>query len=71
MPKRSEADKIIDYIVDGFRIIAVTAICFYAAYLIIKSLAGEMPAWIVSVLFGLFILYVNVTKSRIKGFFQQ
>jgi hypothetical protein len=67
----NEADEIIRYITDGFRIIAVTAICFYATYLIIKSLAGDMPAWIVSIIFGLFILYVNVTKSKISKFFSK
>lgn len=66
-----EADKVIDYIIDGFRIIVVTIICFYAIYSIIKSISGEMPAWIVSILFGLFILYINVTKSKINKFFQR
>ena len=64
-----EADKIINYIVDGFRIIVVTAVCFYAAFKIISILAGEMPAWIASIILGLYILYVNMTKSRIRKFF--
>jgi len=44
MPRKSEADRIIAYLIDGFKIVAVAAICFYATYHIIKGLAGELPA---------------------------
>ena len=71
MPRKSEADKTIEYIVDGFRIIVVTAICIYASYEIIKILAGDLPAWIGSILFGLFVLYVSAAKSKIRDFFKK
>lgn len=68
---RSKADETINYIADGFRIIVITAVCFYASYHIIRILAGDLPAWIGSVLFGLLALYVTVTNSRVKDFFKR
>jgi uncharacterized membrane protein YvlD (DUF360 family) len=71
MGERSEANEVMGYVIDGFRIIFVTVICIYVLYVVIKELTGEMPAWIISIIFGLFILYINAVNSKIKKFFQK
>lgn len=50
---RSKVDELIDYIVDGFKILVIAGICIYASYHIIRTLAGDLPAWIGSILIGL------------------
>jgi hypothetical protein len=68
---KSKADELIDFIVDGFKIIIIAGVCIYASYHIIRTLVGELPAWIGSILIGLLTLYIVVINTRVKDFFKR
>ena len=68
---RSKADELIDYIIDGFKIIVIAGVCIYASYHIIRTLAGDLPAWIGTILIGLLVVYITVINTRVKDFFKK
>ncbi len=68
---KSKADELINFIINAFVILIIAGICIYASYHIIKTLAGDLPAWFGGILIGLLIAYVIAVNTRIKNFFKR
>ena len=62
------ADKLIEWAWDAFRVLIVGVVIIFAGYSIIASLLAQVPLWIQLVLGGLLATFVYAIRDKILAF---
>jgi hypothetical protein len=62
----NKIQRLTNEVIDYAKLIIVSAIMIVVVYLVIKSLAGTVPATIASILIGLGLVFIYGTNDKIR-----